>query len=105
MSKDAKHISVPHYEKLTLETIKDFCREHPNEIDQYLPDKRELFKVSRQWICNVIATVLGDTFTDWVREIIEERNEEVTEKKGLEIELDEDIYKAFQASTAVSCRS
>ena len=107
LSKEAAHISVPHYEKLTLETIREFCQQHENEIDRYLPDSRELHKVSRQWICNIIASVLGTTFTDWVRNIIEERNDEVTEKKGLEIELDQDIFAAFQMSTAVSrkCRT
>ena len=50
----------------------------------------------------MIASVLGTVFTDWVRDAIEERNEEVTEKKGLEIELDQDIAEAFNMSTAVS---
>ena len=59
LAKEAKHIAVPHYEKLTLETIKEFGQQHPNEIDQYLPDGRELHKVSREWICNIIASVLG----------------------------------------------
>ena len=52
----------------------------------------------------MIASVLGTVFTDWVRDAIEERNEEVTEKKGLEIELDQDIAEAFNMSTAVSCK-
>ena len=102
LAKEAKHIAVPHYEKLTLETIKEFCQEHPNEIDCYLPDGRELHKVARAWICNVIASVLGPIFTDWVRDVIEERNEELTDKKGIQIELDPDIAAAFKMSTAVS---
>ena len=53
-------------------------------------------------MCNIIASVLGATFTDWVREVIEDRNEELTEKKGLEIELDPDIASVFNMSTAVS---
>ena len=34
-------------------------------------------------------------FTDWVSEKIEERNEEVREKKDINIELDPDIAVAF----------
>ena len=41
-------------------------------------------------------------FTDWVSEKIEERNEEVREKKDMNIELDPDIAAAFKASTSVS---
>ena len=98
---------MPYYESLSLEKIQQFCQQHPNEINCYLPDSRELHKVSREWICNIVATVLKNIFTDWVREQIEERNEELTLKKGLDIELDEDIAAAFHASTAVSrkCRS
>ena len=49
-----------------------------------------------------MATVLGDVFTDWVSEKIEERNEEVRNKKDMNIELDPDIAAAFKASTSVS---
>jgi len=59
---------VPHYENLSLDKIKAFCSGHQNDIDNYLPDKKELFKVSREFICNVCATVLEDIFTDWVKE-------------------------------------
>jgi len=69
-----------------------------------MPDKGELHKVSREWICNVVATVLGTTFTNWVKEQIEARNEEVREKKDMNIELDEDVAAAFTASTSVSCK-
>ena len=69
-----------------------------------MPDKGEIHKVSREWICNVVATVLGTTFTNWVKEQIEARNEEVREKKDMNIELDADIAAAFTASTSVSCK-
>ena len=45
---------------------------------------------------------MGNLFTDWVAEKIEERNEEVKDKGDMNIELDPDIAAAFQASTAVS---
>ena len=95
---------MPHYENLSLDKIKAFCSGHHNDIDNYLPDKKELFKVSREFICNVCATVLKNIFTDWVKEQIEERNEEMKEKKDMNIELDPDIAAAFNASTSVSRR-
>ena len=102
LSKNVQHISVPCYESLSLEKIQQFCRARPNEIYKYLPDKQELHKISRTWVCNIVATVLGEVFTDWVSEKIEERNEEVREKKDMNIELDPDIAAAFRASTSVS---
>ena len=50
----------------------------------------------------MIATVLEDVFTDWVGQQINDRNIEVTDKKEMNIELDEDIAAAFNASTSVS---
>jgi hypothetical protein len=69
-----------------------------------LPIPRELHKVSREWIYNVVATVLGTVFTDWVKDQIEDRNEEVKDKRKLDIELDPDVAAAFRASTAVSSK-
>ena len=50
------------------------------------------------------ATVLKNIFTDWVKEQIEDRNEEMKEKKDMNIKLDPDIAEAFHASSSVSCR-
>ena len=50
----------------------------------------------------MIATVLEDAFTNWVGAQIEARNEEVTDKKEMNIELDADIAAAFHTSTSVS---
>ena len=58
--------------------------------------------MSREWICNIIATVLKNIFTDWVKQQIEDRNEEMAEKRDMNIELDADIAAAFNASTSVS---
>ena len=68
----------------------------------YLPDSREIHKVPREWICNIIASVLKNIFTDWVKQQIEDRNEEMAEKRDMNIELDPDIAAAFNASTSVS---
>ena len=105
LSKEAKHISVPYYESLSLEKIQQFCQRHPSDINLYFPDRREIHKISREWICNIIATVLKNIFTDWVRSQIENRNEDMTLKKEMNIELDPDIAAAFNASTSVSRKS
>ena len=69
-----------------------------------MPIPRELHKVSREWIYNVVATVLGTVFTDWVKDLIDDRNEDIRDKRKLDIELDPDVAEAFRASTAVSSK-
>ena len=39
---------------------------------------------------------MGAVFTDWLREQIRDRNEEVKDKKDLNIELDPDVAAAFR---------
>ena len=100
-----RHVSVPYYESLSLQKISEFLNSTQNDVHRYMPDKQEIHKVSREWICNICASVLKTTFTDWIRVQIEKRNEELTEKKDLNIELDADVAAAFRASTAVSRKS
>ena len=102
LAKDVRHVSVPYYESLSLQKISEFLNSVQNDVHRYMPDKQEIHKVSREWICNICASVLKTTFTDWIRVQIEKRNEELTEKKDLNIELDADVAAAFRASTAVS---
>ena len=49
-------------------------------------------------------SILGDTFSSWVKQQIEDRNEYVAEKGNLMMEMDPEVYQAFVASTAVSCK-
>ena len=67
-----------------------------------MPDQQEIRKVSKEWICNICATVLGGVFSGWVRNRIEERNSAVRENKNLNIDADPEIAAAFRASTKVS---
>ena len=67
-----------------------------------MPDRQEIHKVSKEWICNVCATVLGGVFSGWVRNRIEERNEHVKQNKNLMIAMDADVAAAFRSSTKVS---
>ena len=95
------HVRVPFYDNLTLEQIIAQLEGRP-EVFDYLPDGKELRKVPRQWICNVIATVVGAPFVSWVKARVNERNAEVVKEKNLAIAMDPDIAAAFHASNAVS---
>ena len=93
---------MPQYEGLSLKQIGVFLDAHHPEVFDYLPDSREIHKVSKEWICNVCATVLGDSFNDWVKQQVEERNAAVTSKRDLMITMDKDVAEIFRSSTKVS---
>ena len=79
-----------------------FLEDGREQVFDYLPDLQELDKVSREWICNVCGTVLQDEFEQWVAVQVKNRNEEVVEKGELAIEMDAEVFAAFQSSTSVS---
>ena len=55
--KDVKFITVPAYEGLALNDIAGFCSKFP-PIFAYIPDGHEVQKVSKQWLVNVIHSIL-----------------------------------------------
>jgi len=81
-----------------------FLEDDHDFVFDYLPDMQELDKISKEWVCNVIATMLNTKFTDWLSKNINKRNEKVVEKGDMAIEMDRDVYDAFMASTAVSSK-
>ena len=81
-----------------------FVKNGHMQVMDYLPDPQEIDKVSREWICNVIATLLKNIFTDWLKNCIDKRNKDVIDKSEMAVVMDADIFAAFQASTAVSSR-
>jgi hypothetical protein len=94
-------IYVPQYESLKLDLILEYALTHQSVVD-CLPVIREIRKMPRSYVCNVIFTCLKDPFQEWVSERCRQRNADIAIDQNLNIELDANIAKAFHASTAVS---
>ena len=61
-------------------------------------------KLPRQWIINVVYSVIGEQFRQWVSTSIKKRNDELADKRDLLIELDPEIAKAFRSSVNISSK-
>jgi hypothetical protein len=97
-----KTIQVPHFEGLTIDHILE-CGKSCTRIAKALPiEQREIEKLPRAYICNVIYTLVGEKFKDWVEKKIQERTDKIMNEQDLAIEMDPDVYAAFKASTNVS---
>ena len=71
----------------------------------YLPERDiELPKTPKQWVVNVVATILQEEFNKWVKLQVWARHEKVAVKKDVMIQMDPEMLAIFQASTAVSSR-
>ena len=98
---------MPSYDGLTIEDFLEFATEASNgKALEALPEsKKELMKMPRSYIANVIYTIIGDAFQKWADERITARNEKVVKDRDMEIKMDPEIAAIFKASSAVSGKS
>ena len=65
-----KTIHVPHFEGLTTDTMLYNAKKFPG-FTNFLPaEEREIDKLPRAYISNLIFTIIGDKFKDWVEQKI-----------------------------------
>ena len=65
-------------------------------------EPREVEKLPRSYVANVIYTIVGDKFKAWVEKAILERTQKNIEDQDMAIEMDPEVLQAFKASTHVS---
>ena len=94
---------MPQYEGLGIKDFLQEARKYP-QVTDYFPEQDDHKRLPRQWVINVVYTLAGKPFADWVLEHVEERNRKVVADKQLAIMMDPDIMRAFQASTHVSSK-
>ena len=64
--------------------------------------EKEIKKLPRGYIANLIYTIVGQPFSDWVKQRVDARNQKVAEEGEHYIELDPEMAAIYQASNAVS---
>ena len=70
-----------------------------------MPADKDMDRIPRAWVANVIYTIVGQPFRDFVNEQIERRNQTMISKRDLNITMDQAIFNAFQQSTSISSKS
>ena len=81
-SKNVKWTKVPQIEKLDLKSILKFGRDNAN-IDQYLPEYKYSKFPNKDWLCNVINTVVYDEFQLFIKNGMKNRENSWLRKEGL----------------------
>ena len=99
---DVKHLNVPQYEGLKIEAFYKFAKDRPEVMRAFPSEEQEREKLPRQYIINVIYTLVGEEFRTWVDKLVDERHEEIIEKRDLYIEMDPEIAAIYNKSKAVS---
>ena len=58
----------------------------------------------KQWLVNMVYSLVQEDFAKWVKGHINARNQKVTITHNLLIDMDPEVAAAFAASTAVSSK-
>ena len=98
-----QYLSVPQYEGLGIKEFLQQAARYP-ETARFLPEPDEQKKLPRQWVINLVYTLAGKPFADWVLEHIEARNSKLVQQRKMAISMDPEILRAFQASSHVSSK-
>lgn len=101
---NVKTIHIPQFEGLTVKDMLTNAKNFPIVMQALPIEPREINKLPRQYLANLIYTMVGDPFRNWIEKKIQERNEKIMKEKNLAIEMDPDVLKAFRTSHYVSSK-
>ncbi len=101
-AQNIKHLHVPQFKELAIKHMMEYAKGVPKVMKAFPSEVKEIDKLPRQYIINVIYTLVGKPFELWVNQRIENRHAKIAEDRDLNIELDPEIAAIFQASNAVS---
>ena len=92
--KDVNYIIVPQYEGLTIDDMLAFGEQY-TEVMRALPAvNKEILKLPRAYIANVVHTIVGDPFAKWMNQRIYDRNKKITVEKDM-IDMDPEIVALY----------
>ena len=98
---NVKVIDVPQFEGLAIKDIFEFAK-NTLGVERALPPGKEIGKLARCYLANVVYTIVGEPFQAWVTSQVNMRNQRVALEGNNVISMDPEIAKIFQQSTAIS---
>ena len=63
---EIKHINIPQFEGLNIEAMQEYARMIPKVMKCLPLEEKEWDKLPRQYLANVVYTVVGKPFQVWV---------------------------------------
>ena len=100
-------INVPQYKGLTVKNILEFKQENIH-IHRFLPDYDYLKEPNREWLWNMVNTIIPEKFQNFVQAMVEERREQLIDIQNLEISVQskfKNIFKSFQSISTIKGKS
>ena len=79
---DVKVINVPHFEGLSIDDMLVFAEQYPEVMEAFPIVRHEVDKLPRAYIANVIHTLVGQPFAQFINKRANKRNEKVTKERS-----------------------
>ena len=92
---------VPQYEGLKVKDLLRFAKSK-TEIDQFLPEYSYNKEPNREWLCNMINTLITDEFQEFIKMKVEKRNKEIISSQNLGIKATSEFVEIFKRSQSIS---
>ena len=80
----------------------EWAKAYPEVYDILPRERSERDVLHRQYVANVIYTIAGSAFSEWIDAKVKQRNLKLAEERNLNIKMDPEIYKIFKASESIS---
>ena len=101
-SKDIKHANVPQFAGLSVENMLEWAKKYPKVFKALPAEQAEIESLHRGYIANVIYTVVGENFQEWIDKQLRDRTKKLCTTRDMNITMDPEIYKIFKASSSIS---
>ena len=98
---EVKVVKIPQYEELRVKNILRFA-ENLVDIDSYTPKYDYPKELNREWLCNVINSLIPVYFKAYIDLKIEFRKRKVIQNQNLMITAKREFIDIFKASKSVS---
>ena len=98
-----KNIEIPYFENLTLKDFKKIVYEN-DQVSIFFPDREDYYLLPRDYVGNMLHSILGDEFRNWVILKINERNLEYNVKHGKMLSVIPEIAKVVAETTDIPGR-
>ena len=98
---DVKVINVPHFEGLSVDDMLVFAEQYQDVMEAFPIVRKEVDKLPRAYIANVIHTLVGQPFAQFINKRANKRNEKVMKERDL-IDMYPEIARRRAQQSAVS---
>ena len=72
------------------------------DVDNYIPEYDYPKELNREWLCNVVNTLIQKEFQTFIHKMTENRRKALIDSKNLGITVRPEFMKIFKQSQAVS---